>query len=125
VPQLPASNTNSSQGMNPSGYITNALTNQPGHGQRRKHLSSVAVRLLLTDGMRCSIVACAAIGTERTENTIPLLLFTGRCLVKADCCNSTILALNEYVAISNDSEMVVDVCTWTNAVNFTFMSMQN
>jgi hypothetical protein len=28
-------------------------------------------------------VVCAAIGADRAENTIPLLLFTGRCLVTA------------------------------------------
>jgi hypothetical protein len=33
------------------------------HGLRRKHLSSVAVQLLLNDGMTYSIVARAAIGT--------------------------------------------------------------
>jgi hypothetical protein len=42
-----------------------------------------------------SIVACEAIGTVRAENAI--LLFTGRCLVTAGCCDSTILALSDYV----------------------------
>jgi hypothetical protein len=37
----------------------------------RKHRSPVAV----------TIFAYAAIGADHTENTIPLLLFTGRCLV--------------------------------------------
>jgi hypothetical protein len=36
------------------------------------------------------------LGTDRTENTVPLLLFTSRCLVTAVCCDSTILALSEY-----------------------------
>jgi hypothetical protein len=35
--------------------------------------SIIAMQLLLSGGMTHSIVACAAIGTERVENTIPLL----------------------------------------------------
>jgi hypothetical protein len=62
----------------------------------RKHRSSVAVQLLFSDGMTYSIVACAAIGTECGENIIPLLLFSGRCLATAGCCDSTILALSEF-----------------------------
>jgi hypothetical protein len=37
---------------------------------------SVAVQLLLIDGMMYSIVACAAIGKNCAESAIPLLLFT-------------------------------------------------
>jgi hypothetical protein len=32
------------------------------------------------------------------ENTIPLL-FTGRCLVMAGCCESTVYALSKYTTI--------------------------
>jgi hypothetical protein len=49
--------------------------------------------------MTYSIVMCAAIGMDCTENIIPLLLFTGRCLIRASCCDSTILALSEYAMI--------------------------
>jgi hypothetical protein len=68
------------------------------HGLRRKHRSSVAVQLLLSDGMTYSIFACAAIGTQCAENTISLLLFTGRRLVTAGC-DSTILALSQHATI--------------------------
>jgi hypothetical protein len=57
------------------------------------------VKLLLIDGMTYSIVAFAAIGTNCAENTIPQLLFTGRCLVTASCCDSTVLALSGYASI--------------------------
>jgi hypothetical protein len=36
-----------------------------------------------------------------TENTIPLLLFMGHCLVMASCCNSTIIVLCKYATIYN------------------------
>jgi hypothetical protein len=49
--------------------------------------------------MTYSIVACTLIGTDCAENTIPLVLFTGHCLVTADCCDSTILALSVYATI--------------------------
>jgi hypothetical protein len=52
--------------------------------------------------MTYSIVVCAAIGTDRAENTPPLLLFTGCCLVTASYCESTILALSEYATILNE-----------------------
>jgi hypothetical protein len=52
-----------------------------------------------------SIVACAAIGMDCAENTIPLLLFTGRCLETAGCCDSIILALREYATISRLSSV--------------------
>jgi hypothetical protein len=45
--------------------------------------------------MTYSTVACKSIGTDLAENTIPLLLFMGHCLVTAGCCDSIILALNE------------------------------
>jgi hypothetical protein len=54
-------------------------------GTRRKHRSSVAVQLLLSNGMTYYIVVFAVIGTDYAENTIPLFLCTGRCLVKAGC----------------------------------------
>jgi hypothetical protein len=55
-PQLPASNSNSSQQLNPSGYLTNSLTNSSltnllitsRLGSHKKHHSSVAVQLLLS-----------------------------------------------------------------------------
>jgi hypothetical protein len=53
------------------------------HGRRRKHRSSVAVQVLVNSGMTYSIVACAAIGTDRAGNTILLLLFSGHCLATA------------------------------------------
>jgi hypothetical protein len=53
------------------------------HVSHRKHHSSVAVQLLLSDGMAYSIVVRAAIGTDRVENIILLLLFTGHCLATA------------------------------------------
>jgi hypothetical protein len=92
-PQLPTSHSNSSQLLNPSTPLSQSLTNQliqlsitvlritPRHGPHRKHRSSVAVRLLLSDGMAYSTAACAAIGNDRAQYTIPLFLFTGRCLV--------------------------------------------
>jgi hypothetical protein len=57
------------------------------------------VQLLLSDGMTYSIVAFVAIGTDCAENTIPFLLFMGRCLVTTGCCDCTDLALKEYAAI--------------------------
>jgi hypothetical protein len=36
---------------------------------------------------------------DRVESTIPLLLFTGHCLITADCCDSIILALSEYATV--------------------------
>jgi hypothetical protein len=51
--------------------------------------------------MMYCFVACAAIGTNCSENIIPLLLFTGRCLVTAGCCDSTVLALSIYLSISD------------------------
>jgi hypothetical protein len=68
------------------------------HGPHRKHRSSVAVQLLLSDGMAYSIVSCAAIGADCAKNIIPLLLFTGRCIVTADSCDS-IFVLREYATI--------------------------
>jgi hypothetical protein len=41
------------------------------------------VQLLVSGGITNSIVVCAAIGTGRAENTIPLLLFTGYYLATA------------------------------------------
>jgi hypothetical protein len=63
------------------------------------------MQLLLSDGMAYSIVAFAAISMDYAQNTIPLLLFTGRCLVTASCHNSTTGALNEYatVALTGDT----------------------
>jgi hypothetical protein len=69
------------------------------HEPRWRHCSSVAVQLLLNDVMTYSIAVCAAIGTDWAKNTIPLL-FLGRCLVMAGCCDSTVLALSEYATIS-------------------------
>jgi hypothetical protein len=40
-----------------------------------------------------------------TESTIPLLLFTGRCLVMARCCNSTILALRKYATLYTEYKL--------------------
>jgi hypothetical protein len=65
---------------------------------RTENNSSVAVQLLLIDGMMYSIVACAVISTDFTENIIPLL-FMDCCLVTAGGCDSTILALSEYATI--------------------------
>jgi hypothetical protein len=71
----------------------------PRHGPRHKHRFSVAAKLLLSDCMTYSIVACAAIGRDWAETIIPLLLFTRRCLVTAGCCDCTVLGLGEYVTI--------------------------
>jgi hypothetical protein len=49
--------------------------------------------------MMYSIVACAAIATDCTENTIPLLVFMAHCLVAASYCDSIILALSEYATV--------------------------
>jgi hypothetical protein len=57
------------------------------------------VQLLLSGGMTYSTDAHATIGTDRSENTNFLLLFTCRCLVTAGCCGSTILALSEYATV--------------------------
>jgi hypothetical protein len=57
------------------------------------------VQLLLGVGMTYSTVACAAIGMDCAQNTIPLLLFTGCCLVMAGCHDSTILALSKYATM--------------------------
>jgi hypothetical protein len=40
------------------------------------------VQLLLSGGMTYAIVACATIGTDRTENIMPLLLFAGHYLAE-------------------------------------------
>jgi hypothetical protein len=65
--------------------------------------------LLLSGGMMYFIVACTAIRMGHAENTISLLLLTGRCLVMVGCCDSTILALNEYATISSHH-----VSSWHN-----------
>jgi hypothetical protein len=67
------------------------------HWPRRKHYSSLA--LLLIGGMTYSIIASAVIDTEFTENTIPLLLFTGRCLATAGYCDSAVLDLTEDITV--------------------------
>jgi hypothetical protein len=72
---------------------------QPRHGPRRNHRSSVVVQLLLRDGMTYSNAACTAIGTDCAENTIPLLLFTGRRLATASCCDFTIITVSISVRI--------------------------
>jgi hypothetical protein len=41
------------------------------------------MQLLLSGRMKYSIVACTAIGTDRAENIIPLLLFMGHYLATA------------------------------------------
>jgi hypothetical protein len=69
------------------------------HGQRRARCTYVAVQLLLSDSMTYSIVAYVTIGTDCAENTIYLLLFTGRCLVTAGYFVSIILALSEYATV--------------------------
>jgi hypothetical protein len=60
------------------------------------------VQLLFSDGVTYSIVAYASIGMDCAENTIPLLLITGRCLVTACCCDSTILGLSDYATLSKN-----------------------
>jgi hypothetical protein len=76
---------------------SSALTS--GYWKGKKHCPSVAVQLLLSDHMTYSNVAWAAIGTDCAENTIPLLLFKGRWLVTAGCCDSTTFAFSEYATI--------------------------
>jgi hypothetical protein len=71
----------------------------PRHGQPRKHRSSVAVRLLLSDGTTYCIVEYVAIDTDCAENTIPLLSFTSLCILRAGSCEITSLALSEYATI--------------------------
>jgi hypothetical protein len=41
------------------------------------------MQLLLGGGMTYSVLACATIGTDGAENTIPLLLFKGHYLEMA------------------------------------------
>jgi hypothetical protein len=65
------------------------------------------MQLLLINGMMYSYVACAAFDMGCTENTIPLL-FTGRCLVAASCCESTVLALSEYATILTENICVTN-----------------
>jgi hypothetical protein len=74
-----------------------------------KHCSSVAVQVLLSDGKMYSIFVYAAIGTDCTENTIPLLLFKGRCLVTASCCDSTLLALSKHATMFHRTASVNQV----------------
>jgi hypothetical protein len=81
-----------------AGHLVLLITSR--HGPRRKHLSSIAVQLLVSGGMTYSTVVYVAIGKDRAENTVLLLLFSGRCLVTAVCFDSTILALSEYAAES-------------------------
>jgi hypothetical protein len=57
------------------------------------------MQLLLSNGMKCPLVAYAAMGTDCAENTIPLVLFTRSCLVTAGCCDSRITALSVYATI--------------------------
>jgi hypothetical protein len=57
--------------------------------------------------MTYNIVVCA-------ENAFPVLLFTGRCLVTAGCCDSTGLALSEYATISC---LLEDVLGVTNVIS--------
>jgi hypothetical protein len=42
-------------------------------------------KLLLSDGMPYSTVACTAISMNGTENTITLFLFMGHCQAKVSC----------------------------------------
>jgi hypothetical protein len=48
---------------------------QPRHGPHRKHCSSIAVQLFLSDGMSYSIVAYAAIGTDCIKHHSSLLVY--------------------------------------------------
>jgi hypothetical protein len=75
------------------------LTATAHNGPRRKHRPSVAVQLLLNNGMTYRIVVSAAISEVSAEDTILLLLFMGRCQVKDSCFDSTILALSNYATI--------------------------
>jgi hypothetical protein len=59
MPQLPASNSNSSQRLNRSRPLTHSLINQPAR----------FTPLLLI------VLLIPYLGTDRTENTVPLLLF--------------------------------------------------
>jgi hypothetical protein len=79
--QLPASNSNSSQGLNHSSTLTHSLTNLltpltlancPAYNILARIAQKNTVPLLL---FNCCLV-------DSTENTIPLL-FAGRCLAKA------------------------------------------
>jgi hypothetical protein len=65
TPQLPASDSNSSQRLNLSSSLTNSPTNQ---------LNSLTL-------INCSTY----IGMDRTENTVPLLLFMVRCRSTGHC----------------------------------------
>jgi hypothetical protein len=76
------------------------------------------VQLSLSDGMTYSIVACAAIGTDHAENNILLLLFTGRCLVTAGCCDSTVVASSKYAAVRFNTQNSVSIYTICNHTNF-------
>jgi hypothetical protein len=48
--------------------------------------------------------------TDCAQNTIHLLLFTGRCLVTAGCRDSTILASSIYTTIHIYTHVCVCVC---------------
>jgi hypothetical protein len=69
------------------------------HGLSKKHRSSLAVQLLLRDGITCFVFVRAANRTDCAENIIPLLLLRDRCLVTAGCCDPKILVFNEYATI--------------------------
>jgi hypothetical protein len=67
-PQLPASQSKNSQRLNLSSSLTHSLTNQLTQHNWLTELTQLLYWL-------------QHIGTNRTENTVPLLPFTGRCLV--------------------------------------------
>jgi hypothetical protein len=94
-PQIRASNSNCSQWLN----HRSPLSITSWYRLSRKHNFSVAVQLLLSGSMTYSSVVCAAISMDCAENAIFLFLIKGRCLVTASCCDSTILALSEFVLL--------------------------
>lgn len=99
------SHINSSQQLNPSGYLTDWQTvnwsclYNISIWTTQKAPVPFCRDLLHRDSMMPSIVACTAIGTDSAQNTVPLLLFMGHWLVMASCCDSTILALSQYATV--------------------------
>jgi hypothetical protein len=113
--QLSACNSNSSQRL----YFSSSLTDWGSwldlyitslQELRRKHHYYDAVKLLLSDGMTYSIIACATIGRDCAEYIIILLLYTGLCLARVGCCDYTIFALSEYASVFTMTSCGTNTC---------------
>jgi hypothetical protein len=89
LPELPASHSNNSQGLNPSWTHSltphSSLLTKRRSTPNRKHRSTVAVQLLLCGDITYSIVEYAAVSTDRAERNRSTVAVYGP-LLGNSCC---------------------------------------